>query len=108
MDITEYDEFYKWYKANERRFRCSQMTEVQIAYSAYLHGIEQSHKHGVMQAEGSDVSEGAAVGQRSGDTGVSDGHKHNFKYTESSVRFKCSCGKYEDEYLSEASAAARD
>ena len=48
------------------------------------------------------------VGQRSGDTGVSDGHKHNFKYTESSVRFKCSCGKYEDEYLSEASAAARD
>ena len=90
MDITEYDEFYKWYKANERRFHCSQMTEVQIAYSAYLHGIEQSHKHGVMQAEGSDVevdwdknvkpkptaeyklkvisvqnSEGAAVGQRS-------------------------------------------
>lgn len=47
MDITEYDEFYKWYKANERRFHCSQMTEVQIAYSAYLHGIEQSHKHGV-------------------------------------------------------------
>ena len=53
MDITEYDEFYKWYKANERRFHCSQMTEVQIAYSAYLHGIEQSHKHGVVQAEGS-------------------------------------------------------
>lgn len=47
MDITEYDEFYKWYKANERRFHCSQMTEVQIAYSAYLHGIEQSHNHGV-------------------------------------------------------------
>lgn len=49
MDITEYDEFYKWYKANERRFHCSQMTEVQIAYSAYLHGIEQSHKQGVVQ-----------------------------------------------------------
>lgn len=44
MNITEYDEFYKWYKANERRFHYSQMTEVQIAYSAYLHAIEQSHK----------------------------------------------------------------
>jgi len=34
---------------------------------------QNSHKYVVMQAEGSDVSEGAAVGQRSVDTGVSGG-----------------------------------
>jgi hypothetical protein len=42
MDITEYEEFYKWYRINEQRFHCAQMTEVQIAYSAYLHGIKQA------------------------------------------------------------------
>lgn len=36
------------------------------------HKTEQnSHKHSVMQAEGSDVSEGAAVGQRSVEQSVS-------------------------------------
>ena len=74
MDITEYEEFYKWYKANERRFHTSQMTEVEIAYSSYLHGIKQAGiKPDILQAEASAGAAGAAVGKAGEAKGVSDG-----------------------------------
>jgi hypothetical protein len=49
---TDYAEFEKWYAENERRFYTAQMTEEQIAYSAFLHGLEIGRKN----AGSSDVS----------------------------------------------------
>lgn len=66
------------------------------------------HKLGVSGPASAVCGGGELLATEAEDTGVSDGHKHDFKYTECSYRFKCSCGKYEDEHLREASAAARD
>jgi hypothetical protein len=41
---SDYTEFQKWYAENERRFYTAQMTEEQIAYSAFLHGLEVGRK----------------------------------------------------------------
>lgn len=84
-----------------------QLEHLQRAADIYA-SQSNSHKPVVGGPASASVSEGEQLGNEAGGTGVSDGHTHNFKYTERTWRFKCSCGKYEDEYLREALAAARD
>ena len=55
----------------------------------------QLQQHSVMQAEGSDVSEGAAVGQRSVDTVAARGHIHKWHETSAKERICYMCGETE-------------
>lgn len=55
-----------------------------------------SHKHSVMQAEGSDVSEGAAVGQRSAGTNAEARECETCKHLESTNPYPC--GKCDEDY----------
>ena len=58
--------------------------------------LSNSHKHDVMQAEGSDVSEGAAVGQRSVGTNAEVRGCETCKHLEDYESYPCS--KCDEDY----------